>query len=329
MLSVGTAFVGRDWKLSCVLWKLTVLCGQLDRIRRKYEYIWKSRVLVNSYIPRSTNSTGNRDFLVLYREVVSLRILYLDIETAPSNGWFWGLFKQNISIDNINEAGYTLCWSARWEGDKEILFSSVHGDGEKVMVDRIHALLSEADAVIHYNGTNFDIPILNSEFFRRKMDPPTPYQQIDLLRTVRSRFRLVSNKLDWVARELGIGNKVHHKGMTLWHGCMAGVDKDWKVMEKYNKQDVNLLVKLYKLLLPWIQNHPNRGLYSDVIDKMGNPVTVCPNCGSIHLVRNGMEHLATQSYQRYKCADCGTPLRGRTTVLPIEKRRAIITTSKL
>jgi hypothetical protein len=32
---------------------------------------------------------------------------------------------------------------------------------------------------------------------------------------------------------------------------MAGDDKAWKEMKKYQIQDVNLLVDLYDLLLPW------------------------------------------------------------------------------
>jgi len=258
-----------------------------------------------------------------------MKKLYLDIETAPNICMTWGLFRQNISIDKIVESGFTLCWAAKWEDSKEIMFSSVHGDGEQLMLTRMHELLCEADAVVHYNGTNFDMPILNKEFVNAKMLPPTPYQQIDLLRTVRARFRFTSNKLDYVAQFLGLGNKVHHKGMALWVGCMAGKDKDWKVMERYNIQDVRLLPKLYKTLLPWIQNHPNMGLYNEVLDSEGKHVEQCPNCGSTHLVRNGMEHLATQSYQRYKCSDCGTPLRGRSTALPLAKRKSIIVTSKL
>ena len=258
-----------------------------------------------------------------------MKKLYLDIETAPNISMTWGLFRQNVSIEQIVDSGYTLCWAAKWEDSKEIFFSSVNDDGEERMLERMHELLCEADAVVHYNGTNFDMPILNKEFVKFGMLPPTPYQQIDLLRTVRARFRFTSNKLDYVSQFLGLGNKVKHKGMSLWTGCMAGDERSWKTMEKYNIQDVKLLPKLYKTLLPWIQNHPNMGLYKEVVDSEGNHIEQCPNCGSTHLVKNGMEHLATQSYQRFKCSDCGTPLRGRTTALAKEKRKSIIVQSKL
>ena len=91
--------------------------------------------------------------------------------------------------------GYTLCWAAMWEGERDVEFASIK-DGEEHMLTKIHALLDEADAVVHYNGTKFDIPILNREFLRYGMAPPSHYHQIDLLKTVRKQFKFQSNKLD-------------------------------------------------------------------------------------------------------------------------------------
>ncbi len=258
-----------------------------------------------------------------------MRKLFLDIETFPNRGLFFGLFNQNISINQVEEPGYTLCWAAKWSDSREIMFSSVHTDGMEVMLEKIHALLTEADVVVHYNGKHFDIPILNKEFLNHEMLPPIPYQQIDLLLTVRANFKLTSNKLDFVSQYLGIGKKLPHKGMDLWIGCGKGEDASWKVMERYNKQDVRLLPLLYERLVPWIKNHPNEALYQDIFDKEGNHVECCPNCASTHIVKNGIEPLATQSYQRYKCSDCGTNLRGRSTILTIAKRKSVLTQSKL
>lgn len=234
-----------------------------------------------------------------------MKILLLDIETAPNKVYAWGLFKQNISINQIVEPGYTMCWAAKWLGKREIIYDGLNIATEQEMVEHMWHLLDEADAVVHYNGTKFDMPTLNREFVKLGYEPPSPYHQIDLLRTVRSQFRMTSNKLDYVAQYLGLGQKTAHTGMQLWTDCMNGDEKAWKLMEKYNKQDVKLLEELYKELLPWIKNHPNHGLYMDT------KRPVCTNCGSHHVVKKGVEHTLTQSYQRYKCKDCGTPLRGR------------------
>lgn len=228
---------------------------------------------------------------------VDIRILMLDIETAPHLAAVWGLYDQNIATNQIIKPGYTLCWAAKWYGEKKLMFSSIL-DGHRTMVRRAHDLLSECDAVCHYNGTKFDIPTLNKEFLLLGLTPPAPYKQVDLLRTARSRFKLASNKLDYVATQLGLGSKVEHKGMELWLECMEKKPEAWKVMEKYNKHDVTLLERVYERLRPWIKGHPNISAYSGSV--------CCPNCGSEKGQAKGYAVLQMRRYQRFKCGDCGT-----------------------
>lgn len=246
------------------------------------------------------------------------RILYLDIETAPHRVYAWGLWDQNIGLNQIEEPGYTLCWAAKWLGEKKVMFSSIR-DGEKKMLRRIHALLEEADAVVHYYGKKFDIPTLNQEFLAHGMKPPAPFIEIDLIETVRKRFRFASNKLDYVVQRLGLGAKVQHKGMDLWRDCMAGDDAAWKVMKRYNIRDVNLLEPLYEYLKPWLVSHPNMALFTEAT------VRVCTTCGSKHLQRRGKARKLTQVYWRYQCVDCGSWMRERLTSLTKVKRQAILT----
>lgn len=253
-----------------------------------------------------------------------MNILILDIETAPNKGYFWGLWGQNININQIEEPGYTLCWSAKWYGKRGIMFDSLYHSSQAEMIENIWMLLDEADAVIHYNGTKFDIPTLNAEFAQLGYRPPSPYHQIDLYKTVKKRFRLPSNKLDFVARHFGIQGKVQHKGLSLWYGCMSQDPKSWKTMERYNRQDVRMLEPLYEILLPWIQNHPNRGLFTKDLSR-----PVCTNCGSNHVVKKGIETTIAYKYQRYSCKDCGTPMRGRFTLSSREESKNILTQSKI
>jgi len=227
-----------------------------------------------------------------------MKILLLDIESSPNTAHVWGLWQQNVSINQLMESSYVLCYAAKWYGDKQVMFDSVHKSKPKKMLKGIHDLLNDADAVVHYNGTKFDIPTLNKEFLLHSFNPPSPYKQIDLLRVVRSNFRFPSNKLDYVAQRLNLGKKHEHEGHELWVKCMNG-DKDaWKRMEKYNIQDVVLLENLYGNLLPWIKSHPNHNLFRD-----GH---VCPNCSSSSLQRRGTAISATGTYQRYQCRSCGT-----------------------
>jgi len=246
-----------------------------------------------------------------------MKLLHLDIETAPHKVYAWGLWKQNIAINQIEEPGYTLCWAAKWHGKKEVLFDSLQRSSNIGMLRRVYELLDEADAVCHYNGTRFDLPTLNQEFAIHNLPPPSPYHQIDLLRTARKSFRLPSNKLDYVARHLGLGSKLAHKGMTLWLGCMQGNEKDWRIMEKYNKQDVRLLEKVYKKVLPWIENHPNVALYND------NEQRQCPTCGSHKLQSRGYYYTRTQRYRKLHCTSCGKWSRERVNATPPEKNNVL------
>ena len=232
-----------------------------------------------------------------------MRILLLDIETAPHRVYAWGLFDQNISISQIVEPGYTLCYAAKWLDKRGVMFDSVQQSKPKEMAVSIHALLSQADAVIHFNGERFDIPTLNKEFILHGLTPPEPYKQIDLLRTCRRQFKFASNKLDYVSQVLGEGAKIQHKGMELWRACMDQRHKDyksaWRTMERYNKGDVLLTEKLYKRLLPWIPNHPNHALYNNE-----NGVK-CPKCNSQNLTARGYQRSMVARYKRFQCNDCG------------------------
>jgi DNA polymerase elongation subunit (family B) len=230
-----------------------------------------------------------------------LKILLLDIETAPNLATVWGLFKQNIGINQMIESSYTLCWAAKWLGEDWIYFDSVHRSNPKQMIKRIHAMLDEADAVIHYNGTRFDMPTLNKEFLLHGLPPPIPYKQIDLLRTARNQFRFPSNKLDYVAQQLGLGSKTSHLGHEMWLKCMNGDDEAWNIMEEYNCNDVQLLEDLYNTLLPWIKGHPNRSVFQGE--------KVCPTCGGNHFQKRGFAFTTAGKYQRFQCLACRTWFR--------------------
>lgn len=248
-----------------------------------------------------------------------MKILEIDIETAPSLAYVWGLFKENIPLDRLINPGYTLCYAAKWRGSKKkTMFDSLFKSCREDFLMKLWELLDEADVVIHYNGKKFDMPTINREFVLAGMTPPSPYQQIDLYWVVRKNFRFASNKLDFVAQQLGIGAKVQHKGMQLWKDCMAALDYDWngrmpkqltqawKEMEEYNREDTDLLDRLYDKLLPWIDNHPNHALWMNPGDER-----VCPNCGSTHLISKGYKRTSVLTYRQYQCQGCGKYPRER------------------
>jgi DNA polymerase elongation subunit (family B) len=228
-----------------------------------------------------------------------MKILCLDIETRPSLGYIWQLWDQNISLSQLVEVGEVICFAAKWLDGKKIFFKSVYHHGKEDMVQTAWDLMNEADAIIHYNGKSFDIKHLNREFLLAGLKPPSPHKDIDLLTTARSRFKFLSNKLDHVAEQLGLGGKIKHSGFDLWIGCMNNDKASWAAMKEYNIQDILLTEKLYYALLPWIKSHPHVPIHNGTEEG-------CENCGSLNLQRRGYYYTPTSRYQRVVCKDCGT-----------------------
>lgn len=226
-----------------------------------------------------------------------MKVLLLDIETSPNLGYFWSIWEQNIPLSNVRATSDVLCWAAKWLGEEEVMFDSVYDSSKKQMLKRMHRLLDETNVVVHYNGKRFDIPTLNREFLLAQMPPPAPYKQVDLFHVVKDKFRFLSNKLNFVSQQLGIGEKEKHRGIQLWVDCLAKKEDAWEEMERYNKQDVLLLEKAYIRILPWITNHPNRSKYDEE--------AVCPNCGSDHKHKRGQEPRRGKMVQRFQCVPCG------------------------
>jgi hypothetical protein len=244
-----------------------------------------------------------------------MKILLLDIETAPNLAHVWKLFDENVGLKQLIDSSYTLCWSAKWYKEPDVYFSSVFHTDMKSMLVGIHKLLGECDAVVHYNGTRFDIPTLNKEFILHAMPPPAPYKQIDLLKTVKDRFRFPSNKLEYVAHILGVGDKIDTSkagGHELWVKCMAGDEAAWKTMQEYNINDTVILEKVYDRLMPWIKGHANHNLYSDT----SGDAPLCPNCGGSEHQRRGFAYTTVGKYRRYMCKSCGAWFRNNKGLVP-------------
>jgi hypothetical protein len=235
------------------------------------------------------------------------KILLFDIETAPTLGYVWGLWDQNIGLNQIHSNWYVLCWAAKWLGEKKVMTSSLpdhklykrEPENDYEVMRALWKLLDEADIVIGQNGDAFDIKKSNARFIQHGMLPPKPYKTVDTLKVAKKYFKFESNKLDHLGEILGLGKKMSTGGFDLWREVMAGSPEAWKTMLKYNVQDVVLLEKVYLKMRPWMVNHPNTNLFQ-------GSVYNCPNCGSGHNHKRGTAVSSRTSYvQRYQCQDCG------------------------
>lgn len=225
------------------------------------------------------------------------KVLFLDIETRPMLAEVWGLRDQNIGLNQVRSFGGTICVGLKWGHEKRVQFYSEWQHGHEGMLAAVHKLWSEADAVCGYNSERFDLKKLRSEFCKAGMTPPPPTTSIDVYKTVRSEFGFDSNKLQHVAQILGVGSKLKHDGHELWSRVLDGCPKAQATMERYCIQDVRLLEKVYRRILPWIKNHPHLGFVSPV---------ACGACGSHRTQKRGVRRTKASIIERVACQDCGS-----------------------
>lgn len=226
-----------------------------------------------------------------------MKILALDIETKPAVVYTWSLYQPIIGIEQIIDPGGLLCFSSKWVGKPKMTFRSEWDNGKLEMVQDLWGLLDEADSVLHFNGSSFDVPHIQREFMEGGFSPPSPFKQIDLYQTIKRKARFLSNKFDHVSQQLGMEGKVHHDGFALWKRVMDGDEKAQRLMKRYNIRDTKLLEGAYGILQPWITSHPSHAAHT------GD--AVCPRCGSSDLQRRGYAVTTTGKYPRLHCQNCG------------------------
>lgn len=237
------------------------------------------------------------------------KILVIDIETEPALSYHWGMFRQNIAPVQVKKDPAILCFAAKWFGQSEIFDYSVWNDGRIEMLTKARELLSEADAVVTKNGDSFDLAWFNTEWAKYDIPALPKLTSIDLEKTIRYKFRFLSNKLEYVAPYLGVGKKVKHEGFELWIKVMNGDEVAQRKMLRYCRGDVRVTDGLYRKIRPFITNHPH----------MGNiPGRYCGACGSSHVHVSKYRRTKTMRIQQLHCQNCGSYFDGTREKVKVE-----------
>lgn len=235
-------------------------------------------------------------------------VLVYDIENAPGLAWVWGAYDQNVIA--MEQDWYLLSFAYKWYGGRRVGFHSIF-ESESFVPDttddydlalRLAALFDRADVLVAHNGDRFDRRKVNARFLYHGIDPPSPYRTIDTKKEASRHFNNYSNSLKELGRLHELGDKTPHEGFDLWRSCMAGDPKAWRLMERYNRQDVVLLERLYEKLLPWIGAPGTPSAVNHGFWQPGE--TVCPRCGSGNLIKNGHHRTSVSVFQCFQCKDC-------------------------
>jgi hypothetical protein len=268
----------------------------------------------------------NRDGVTPQGQKTGPKILVLDIETAPIEAYVWGMFNQNIGLEQVITNTTVISWSAKWMGaPADTIMYKDQRDAkdirdDKELLEPLWSLLDEADCVLTQNGVGFDIPKLNYRFAKNKFKPYSKFKDIDTLKIAKKVFGFDSNKLAHMTDLFCTKyKKLSHKkypGFLLWQACMKGDKAAFKEMEEYNKVDVLSLEELYvDHFLPW-DDSLNFAAWSDEYKFR------C-NCGNDELVAKGFHITKKSKFQKYICTNCGKEHRGSENLFSKEKRKEL------
>lgn len=270
---------------------------------------------------------GTRKHAKPGRKKLLPRLLFLDIETAPLQGYFWALWKQNIGLNQITADFTILSFSFAWDEGGKVMHFNTGGKGpDKVRDDRylcevLWHLLDQADIVVVQNGKKFDLPKINARMLAHKMGPYSPVKVVDTMLVAKKTFGFPSNKLQYMTEKYCTIKKRQHEkfpGFELWVEMLKDNPEAWAECKLYNDDDVASMRELYYLFRPWIEGHPNVAAYGD------SEKVQCPKCGSHQVVKRGFALTQTGKYQRYQCSSCGGWARSRYTLNTTAKRKALL-----
>ena len=289
---------------------------------RKNGATWKSLAKVfKDHTPNALRKTYYRNI-----NKPNLKILLLDIETAPMLGYVWALFDQNVALNQLKSDWYILSWSAKWLGDApdQVMYKDQRNaknieDDSKILKD-IWNLLDECDVVITQNGKKFDIKKLNARFIQHGFKPPSSFRQIDTLVIAKKHFGFTSNKLEYMTNKLCKKYKklshAKYSGFELWKQCLAGNLDAWNEMKTYNIHDVLSLEELYYVLQPW-DNSINFNVYHE------GSKPLC-NCGCDEFLPKGYKYTNTGKFRRLVCTSCGAEYQSKENELSKDKKKDML-----
>ena len=254
-----------------------------------------------------------------------VKILLLDIETAPNLAYVWRFWDERIGPQQVVEHCSLLSFAAKWyygNGKGMMFYQDVYKSDEKTLLKALNNMLNEADATVTHNGARFDMPKIRGRSLVHGLKPPSPVKEIDTYLICRKEFGFDANSLEYMAKVLKLKHqKLKHKkfpGFELWLECLRGNPVAWAELKRYNIHDVKVLEELYEKVLPWARQHPSVAVYAEDTD-LQRPK--CPKCGGKRLQRRGWAYTNVGKYRRYQCGDCGGWSRGRHTEYPKELRK--------
>lgn len=217
------------------------------------------------------------------------RILHWDIESTALNASF----------------GTILCIGYKFHGDKEKVkvpsildFPHKHMLDDRKLVAHFAEVYEQCDYHTGWYSERFDLPMIRSKMVEYGMKPLPPKPQLDLWKWARKNGKLHSNRLAAWQEFLKTPNAKTPIDFLAWRHAALGNKSAMKDVIHHCHCDVLALEDIFKRIRPWLDNEPNRGMFTGEHDN-------CPTCGADALQRRGVQVTALRTFQRYQCLGCG------------------------
>lgn len=228
---------------------------------------------------------------------MGLNIIQFDIETSDLDANFGEVLVFAYKRNNEKVRSLTIL---DYKKRKRLPYEQA----DKYLLEDIYTILSEADIVVGHYSKRFDYPFIQTRLAIHNMPLlPRTINHIDTWRIAKDNLKVRSRRMDAIAEYLGLVERKASVPFSVWRASKAHDPKAIQFLERYCRQDVEVLNGVFERLKPIIR--------LPAVHDSG-----CPNCGSAHAEKRGTVTNQVATYQRFRCKDCGTWFQDKVNSAP-------------
>jgi hypothetical protein len=234
---------------------------------------------------------------VIKAHAVNDKILVYDIETSRVKAKLWGTGKQYVSYGALKSDTTIISIAWKWIGEDKVHYLTWDKNHcDKKMMEKFLVQYNKASMIIGQNNNSFDNKLVATRAAKHRLFINTYITSFDIYRHAKSKFRLPSYSMAYMAKFFGLTLKQSHEGILMWDmiedGTPAQQKEYLKKMVDYNIGDIVTTEELYMTLRPYFKHATNIGT------KDGLPKWHCPNTGSPNIVLHDTSFTPAGTVQR-------------------------------
>lgn len=225
------------------------------------------------------------------------KILVYDLETSLVRAEVFWTGKQYIHHSQLIDEPKIITVAYKWIGkDKVHYLTWDEKQCDKKLVEEFLVSYNAADMVIGLNNRNFDDKWINARALKHSLFVNTKVKSFDILSKTKSKFRLPSHSMKYIAEYLGVTLKQEHEGRKMWRKIQWGTPEEQKEylkkMVDYNIGDIVSTEEIYYRIRPYVKAEMHMGVYG------GNEKWTCPECGGKDVELYKTTYTASGTVQR-------------------------------